>query len=78
MFICLFIGDEEEGAYEYTVDYYVLAQFSRFIPRAGVVVVVEVENTFGNEVWVTVNMTGGGQRSGRLLLGGSVTTWVLP
>ncbi|KAG9255681.1 family 30 glycoside hydrolase [Emericellopsis atlantica] len=33
----LFVVDKDQGTYEFTVDYYMLAQYSRFIPRGAVV-----------------------------------------
>ncbi|KAI8628386.1 glycoside hydrolase family 30 protein [Xylariaceae sp. FL1651] len=99
----LFVVDPAAGTYEYTVDYYTLAQYSRFIPRGAVVLAgsgsysydgyagiqsvaslnpdgsrtVVVENTFGNDVYVTVTMKSGQVWSGNALAN-SVTTWILP
>ncbi|KAI1775923.1 glycoside hydrolase family 30 protein [Hypoxylon cercidicola] len=99
----LFIVDQNAGTYEYTVDYYMLAQFSKYIPKGATILsgsgsysydgysgiqsvasknpdgtrTVVVENTFGNDIYLTLNTTGGEQWSGNLLAN-SVTTWILP
>ncbi|KAI0173087.1 glycoside hydrolase family 30 protein [Hypoxylon sp. FL1284] len=99
----LFIVDKDTGTYEYTVDYYMLAQFSKYIPKGATILegsgsysydgysgvqsvasknpdgtrTVVVENTFGNDVYLTLNTTSGEQWSGNLLAN-SVTTWILP
>ncbi|KAI1098171.1 glycoside hydrolase family 30 protein [Jackrogersella minutella] len=87
----LFVVDQNAGTYEHTVDYYMLAQFSKYIPKGATILnspgsytydgysgvqsvasknpdgtrTVVVENTFGNDVYLTLNTT-------------SVTTWILP
>ncbi|KAK7959948.1 glucan endo-1-6-glucosidase BGN16.3 [Apiospora aurea] len=93
--------------YEFTVDYYMLAQYSKYIPRGATVLAgtgsytysdsgagiqsvatanpdgtrtVVVENTFGNDVYMTLNTTaaeGGEQWTGKIPAN-SVVTWVLP
>lgn len=99
----LFVVDKSKGTYEFTIDYYTLAQISRFIPKGAVILKGEgsysydgyngiqsvasknpdgtrsvvIENTFGNDVWVTVTFAGGQVWSGNALAR-SVTTWVLP
>ncbi|KAL7622656.1 hypothetical protein AAE478_008169 [Parahypoxylon ruwenzoriense] len=99
----LFVVDQNAGTYEYTVDYYMLAQFSKFIPKGATILsgtgsysydgyagiqsvasrnpdgtrTVVIENTFGNDIYVTLNTSSGEQWSGNLLAG-SVTTWILP
>lgn len=99
----LFVVDEAAKTFEYTVDYYMLAQFSKYIPKGAVILngsgshsydgysgiqsvasknpdgtrTVVVENTFGNDIYLTLNTTSGEQWSGNLLAN-SVTTWVLP
>ncbi|KAI0203604.1 glycoside hydrolase family 30 protein [Astrocystis sublimbata] len=99
----LFTVDKNAGTYSYTIDYYTLAQFSKFMPKGATVLAgtgsysydnyqgiqsvasrnpdgtktVVIENTFGNDVYVTVTMKGGKVWSGNALRQ-SVTTWVLP
>ncbi|OTA99751.1 glycoside hydrolase family 30 protein [Hypoxylon sp. CI-4A] len=99
----LFIVDKDAGTYEYTIDYYMLAQYSKYIPKGATILdgsgshsydgysgiqsvasknpdgtrTVVVENTLGNDVYLTVNTTSGEQWSGNLLAN-SVTTWILP
>ncbi|KAI1637776.1 putative beta-1,6-glucanase Neg1 [Biscogniauxia mediterranea] len=99
----LFVVDEGAGTYEYTVDYYMLAQYSRFIPKGAVVLAgtgsysydgysgiqsvaslnpdgsrtVVIENTFGNDVYVTVDAKSGETWSGNVPTA-SVVTWILP
>ncbi|KAI0408525.1 glycoside hydrolase family 30 protein [Xylaria palmicola] len=99
----LFTVDRAAGTYALTVDYYTLAQISKFIPRGAVILAgtgsfsyegyagvqsvasrnpdgtrtVVIENTFGNDVYVTVTAKSGEVWSGNALAG-SVTTWILP
>ncbi|KAI1177052.1 glycoside hydrolase family 30 protein [Nemania sp. FL0916] len=99
----LFTVNQAAGTYSYTIDYYILAQFSKFMPKGAVVLsgtgsysysgyqgiqsvatanpdgtrTVVMENTFGNDVYVTVTTKSGQVWSGNLLKQ-SVTTWVLP
>ncbi|KAI5860923.1 glycoside hydrolase family 30 protein [Durotheca rogersii] len=99
----LFVVDRDAGTYALTVDYYTLAQFSRFVAKgaavlagsgsysydgyAGVQAVAArnpdgsralvVENTFPNDVYLTLDTASGEQWSGNLLAN-SVTTWILP
>ncbi|KAK8078712.1 glycoside hydrolase family 30 protein [Apiospora phragmitis] len=88
----------------FTVDYYMLAQYSKYIPHGATVLAgsgsytysesgagiqsvatrnpdgsrtVVVENTFGNDAYLTLNTTAGEQWSGKILAN-SVVTWVLP
>jgi len=96
--------DTKAGTYEFQVDYYMMAQFSKFIPKGAVVLdgngsytypgggggiqsvatlnpdstrTVVIENTFGNDVYVTLTTSSGETWSG-LLFARSVVTWVLP
>ncbi|KAI1076848.1 glycoside hydrolase family 30 protein [Whalleya microplaca] len=99
----LFVVDKDAGTYEYTVDYYMLAQFSRFIPKGAIILngtgsysyegyqgiqsvasanpdgtrTVVIENTFGNDVYVTVDTKSGETWRGNIIAN-SVTTWILP
>ncbi|KAK5625916.1 hypothetical protein RRF57_001632 [Xylaria bambusicola] len=99
----LFVVDQSRGTYDFTIDYYTLAQISKFIPKGAVILAgtgsysyegyagiqsvasrnpdgtrtVVIENTFGNDVYVTVTAKSGEVWSGNLLAR-SVTTWVLP
>ncbi len=99
----LFVVDQASGTYEFTVDYYTMAQISKFIPKGAVILggsgsysyagyagiqsvaslnpdgtrTVVIENTFGNDVYVTVTTASGQTWSGNALAR-SVTTWVLP
>ncbi|KAI1436260.1 glycoside hydrolase family 30 protein [Xylaria sp. CBS 124048] len=99
----LFTVDESAGTYELQVDYYILSQISKFIPKGAVIMdgtgsfsypgyfgiqsvasrnpdgsrTIVMENTFGNDVYVTVTAASGEVWSGNLLAD-SVTTWVLP
>ncbi|KAI8955315.1 glycoside hydrolase family 30 protein [Xylaria longipes] len=99
----LFIVNQAAKTYEFTIDYYTLAQFSKFIPKGAVILsgmgsysydgyngiqsvasknpdgtrTVVIENTFGNDVYVTVTTKSGQTWSGNALAK-SVTTWILP
>ncbi|KAI1802077.1 glycoside hydrolase family 30 protein [Daldinia bambusicola] len=99
----LFVVDKNAGTYEFTVDYYMLAQYSKFIPKGATILsgsgsysydgysgvqsvasknpdgtrTVVIENTFNNDVYVTVDTASGETWSGNLLAN-SVTTWILP
>ncbi|KAI1497953.1 putative beta-1,6-glucanase Neg1 [Biscogniauxia marginata] len=99
----LFVVDQSAGTYEYTVDYYMLAQYSKFIPKGATILsgtgsysydgyqgiqsvaslnpdgtrTVVIENTFGNDVYVTVDAKSGEQWSGNVPAE-SVVTWILP
>ncbi|KAI2465834.1 glycoside hydrolase family 30 protein [Annulohypoxylon bovei var. microspora] len=100
----LFIVDNDAKTYEYTIDYYMLAQFSKYIPKGAIILsgsgsytddggysgiqsvasknpdgtrTVVIENTYGNDVYLTLNTTSGEKWSGNLLAS-SVTTWILP
>lgn len=95
--------DEAAGTYEYTVDYYVLAQFSKFIPKGATILsgtgsysyegytgiqsvaslnpdgtrTVVIENTFGNDVQITLETSSGETWNGNVFAN-SVVTWILP
>ncbi|KAI0469155.1 glycoside hydrolase family 30 protein [Xylaria cf. heliscus] len=99
----LFVVNQAAGTYQYTIDYYTLAQYSKFIPKGAVILAgtgsysyggysgiqsvasknpdgtrtVVIENTFGNDVYVTVTTKSGQTWSGNALAN-SVTTWILP
>ncbi|KAK8063151.1 glucan endo-1-6-glucosidase BGN16.3 [Apiospora saccharicola] len=101
----LVVIDTAAKTYEFTVDYYMMAQYSKYMPRGAAVLAgtgshtydggagiqsvasanpdgtrtVVVENTFGNDVYLTLNTSakGGEQWSGKILAN-SVVTWVLP
>lgn len=99
----LFVVNKAAGTYEFTVDYYMLAQISKFMPKGAVVLSgkgsysydgysgvqsvatrnpdgtrsVVIENTFNNDVYVTLTTSSGQTWSGNALAK-SVTTWVLP
>ncbi|CAJ2504656.1 Uu.00g120500.m01.CDS01 [Anthostomella pinea] len=99
----LFIVDKDAGTYEFTVDYYMLAQVSKFIPKGATILdgsgshsydgysgiqsvaslnpdgtrTVVIENTFGNDVYVTVDTKSGETWSGTVPAN-SVVTWILP
>ncbi|KAI2636814.1 glycoside hydrolase family 30 protein [Xylaria nigripes] len=99
----LFTVDQATGTYELGIDYYTLAQYSKFMPKGAIIMdgsgsfsydgyfgvqsvasrnpdgsrTVVMENTFGNDVYVTVNTKSGEVWSGNLLAN-SITTWVLP
>ncbi|KAI2617954.1 glycoside hydrolase family 30 protein [Hypomontagnella submonticulosa] len=99
----LFVVDKNAGTYEFTVDYYMLAQFSKFIPKGATILsgtgsysydgyagiqsvasknpdgsrTVVIENTFGNDVYLTLSTASGQKWSGNLMAN-SVTTWILP
>lgn len=99
----LFVVDEAAGTYEYTVDYYVLAQFSKFIPKGATILsgtgsysyegytgiqsvaslnpdgtrTVVIENTFGNDVQITLETSSGETWNGNVFAN-SVVTWILP
>ncbi|EME45139.1 glycoside hydrolase family 30 protein [Dothistroma septosporum NZE10] len=92
-----------DGSYTLNTAYYMMAQFSKYMPRNAVVLPVNgsgsdslgetvqsvatinpdgtrsvvIMNTVQNDVWMTLNTTGGQQWSG-VLPGQSTTTWVLP
>ena len=91
------------GGYTFNPAYYMMAQFSKFMPPGAVVLsgsgsytysdgggvqsvaslnpdgtrTVVIENTFGNDIYVTVSTNSGQQWSGNVPTR-SVTTWVLP
>ncbi|KAK4236145.1 hypothetical protein C8A03DRAFT_17179 [Achaetomium macrosporum] len=95
--------DVNAGTYTFQVDYYMMAQFSKFIPKGAVVLdgtgsytypgsggiqsvatlnpdqtrTVVIENTFGNDVYVTLTTAKGETWSGNVIAN-SVVTWVLP
>ncbi|KAI0441582.1 glycoside hydrolase family 30 protein [Xylaria telfairii] len=99
----LFMVNQAAKTYEYTIDYYMLAQYSKFIPKGAVILsgtgsysydgysgiqsvasknpdgtrTVVIENTFGNDVYVTLTTKSGQTWSGNALAK-SVTTWILP
>lgn len=99
----LFVVDKNAGTYQFTIDYYTLAQFSKFMPKGAIVLSgkgsysydgysgiqsvatrnpdgtrsVVIENTFSNDVYVTLTTSSGQTWSGNALAK-SVTTWVLP
>ncbi|KAK7934535.1 glucan endo-1-6-glucosidase BGN16.3 [Apiospora marii] len=102
----LVVVDTAAKSYSFTVDYYMLAQYSRYMPRGATVLAgtgsytydggagiqsvasanpdgtrtVVVENTFGNDVYLTldVNTTSKGEQWSGKILANSVVTWVLP
>jgi glucosylceramidase len=91
------------GGYTLNTAYYMMAQFSKFMPPGAIVLngsgsytysgsggiqsvaslnpdgtrTVVIENTFSNDVYVTVTMKSGPKWSGNVP-SQSVTTWVLP
>lgn len=93
----------ENGGYTFQPAYYMMAQFSRFMPPGAVVLngsgsytysggggvqsvaslnpdgtrSVVIENTFSNDVYVSVSTASGEEWSGNVP-SESVTTWVLP
>jgi glucan endo-1,6-beta-glucosidase len=93
----------EDGAYTFQPAYYMMAQFSKFMPPGAIVLngtgsytysggggvqavgslnpdgsrSVVIENTFGNDVYVTLS-TGSGEEWSGGVPSESVTTWVLP
>ncbi|KAI0377380.1 glycoside hydrolase family 30 protein [Hypomontagnella monticulosa] len=99
----LFVVDKNAGTYQFTVDYYMLAQFSKFIPKGATILsgtgsysydgyagiqsvasknpdgtrTVVIENTFGNDIYLTLSTASGQKWSGNLMAN-SVTTWILP
>ncbi|KAH8649088.1 glycoside hydrolase family 30 protein [Xylariales sp. PMI_506] len=99
----LFTVDTTAGTYEFQVDYYMLAQYSKFIPQGAIILdgsgsysyssgegiqsvasvnpdgtrTVVIENTFGNDIYVTLNTSSGEQWSGNVYAD-SVVTWILP
>ena len=100
----LFTVDTGAGTYELQVDYYMLGQFSKFIPRNAIVLdgtgsydygngqkveavgtlnpdgtrTIVVENTFDEDIWLSVTMgSGEGTWNGQITANG-VTTWILP
>lgn len=99
----LVVVDAAAGTYELTVDYYMLAQYSRAFARGARVLAgtgsytydggaglqsvaarnpdgaraVVIENTFGNDVYVTLDTASGETWSGNVLAA-SVVTWILP
>lgn len=94
--------DTAAGTYDFQVDYYMMGQYSRFMPKGATVLAgtgsysydggagiqsvatlnpdgsrtVVVENTFGNDVYVTLD-TQSGQRWNGQVLANSVTTWII-
>ncbi|KAK8030241.1 glucan endo-1-6-glucosidase BGN16.3 [Apiospora rasikravindrae] len=91
--------------YSFTVDYYMMAQYSKYIPKGATVLAgtgsytysdsgagiqsvatanpdgtrtVVVENTFGNDIYLTLNATAKGEQWSGKILANSVVTWVLP
>lgn len=99
----LVVVNTDTNTYEFQVDYYMMAQYSKFIPQGAVILngtgsytydggsgiqsvaslnpdgtrTVVIENTFGNDVYVTVDTTSGQEWSGNVYAN-SVVTWVLP
>ncbi|KAI5919573.1 putative beta-1,6-glucanase Neg1 [Camillea tinctor] len=99
----LFVADAGTATYEYTVDYYMLAQYSRYIPKGAIILdgtgsysyegyqgiqsvasinpdsslTVVIENTFANDVNVTVDLKSGDRWCGNVPPQ-SVVTWLLP
>ena len=99
----LVVVDAAAGTYDFTVDYYMLAQYARYLRRGARVLAgtgswtydggaglqsvaarnpdgsraVVVENTFGNDVYVTLDTASGETWSGNVLAN-SVVTWILP
>ncbi|KAI9690522.1 MAG: Endo-1,6-beta-D-glucanase neg1 [Bathelium mastoideum] len=100
----LFTVDTSAGTYTLQVDYYMLGQFSKFIPRGASVLdgtgsydygngqkveavatlnpdntrTIVVENTFDQDIWLSVTMQSGeGTWNGPITANG-VTTWLLP
>ncbi|KAI4592769.1 Endo-1,6-beta-D-glucanase neg1 [Pestalotiopsis sp. 9143b] len=99
----LVVVNTDTNTYEFQVDYYMMAQYSKFIPQGAVVLngtgsytydggsgiqsvaslnpdgtrTVVIENTFSNDVYVTVDTTSGQEWSGNVYAN-SVVTWILP
>ena len=95
--------DAASGTYTKQIDYYMLGQYSRFMPRGATVLsgtgsytydggagiqsvatrnsdgtrTVVIENTFGNDVYITLGTKSGETWSG-LIRTKSVVTWLLP
>ncbi|RFU31474.1 hypothetical protein B7463_g4868, partial [Scytalidium lignicola] len=91
------------GGYTFTTAYYMMAQFSKFMPPGAIVLsgtgsytyssgggvesvaslnpdgtrTVVIENTFGNDIYVTLSTSSGQHWSGNIP-SESVTTWILP
>lgn len=99
----LVVVDTTAQTYEFQVDYYMMAQYSKFIPKGAVILsgsgsytydggagiqsvasrnpdgtrTVVVENTFTNDVYVTLKTSSGEEWSGNVYAS-SVVTWILP
>lgn len=91
------------GGYTFNTAYYMMAQFSKFIPAGAIILsgtgsytyssgggvqsvaslnpdgtrTVVIENTFGNDIYVTLSTNSGQKWSGNIPTE-SVTTWILP
>jgi glucosylceramidase len=86
------------GAYTFQTAYYMIAQFSKFMPPGATVLsgtgssgglqsvaslnpdgtrTVVIENTFSNDIYLTLTTTSGEEWSGNIPTE-SVTTWILP
>ncbi|KAI1846366.1 hypothetical protein JX266_007571 [Neoarthrinium moseri] len=98
----LVVVDTNQKTYEFQVDYYMMAQYSKFIPNGAIILdgsgsytydsgagiqsvaslnpdgtrTVVIENTFDNDVYVTLDTKSGQQWSGNIHAK-SVVTWVL-
>lgn len=99
----LVVVNTDTKTYEFQVDYYMMAQYSKFIPQGAIILdgsgsytydggsgiqsvaslnpdgtrTVVIENTFSNDVYVTVDTSSGQEWSGAIYAN-SVVTWVLP
>ncbi|KAK8096584.1 glucan endo-1-6-glucosidase BGN16.3 [Apiospora kogelbergensis] len=101
----LVVVDTTAKTYSFSVDYYMMAQYSRYMPKGATVLAgtgsytypdsgvgiqsvatsnpdgtrtVVVENTFGNDIYLTLNTTAKGEQWSGKILANSVVTWVLP
>lgn len=99
----LVVVDTNAQTYEFQVDYYMMAQYSKFIPQGAVILnvtgsytysggsgiqsvaslnpdgtrTVVIENTFGNDIYLTLETSSGEEWSGNVYAD-SVVTWILP
>ncbi|KAK6079461.1 Endo-1,6-beta-D-glucanase BGN16.3 [Seiridium cupressi] len=99
----LVVVNTDTNTYEFQVDYYMMAQYSKFIPQGAIILngtgsytydggsgiqsvaslnpdgtrTVVIQNTFSNDVYVTVDTSSGEEWSGNVYAN-SVVTWVLP
>jgi glucan endo-1,6-beta-glucosidase len=99
----LVVVNTDTSTYEFQVDYYMMAQYSKFIPQGAIILngtgsytydggsgiqsvaslnpdgtrTVVIENTFSNDVYVTVDTSSGEEWSGNVYAN-SVVTWILP